>query len=53
MVLGGTEIPPGALAVGVPAKIKPDRADQEQIRMGAQSYVERAKRFATDLRRLD
>ena len=53
MVLGGTEIPPGALAVGVPAKIKPDRADQEQIRLGAQSYVERAKRFAADLRRLD
>ena len=53
MVLGGTKVPPGALAVGVPAQIKPDRADQDQIRMGAQSYVERAKRFAADLRRLD
>jgi len=53
VVLGGTEVPPGALAVGVPCVIKPDRANGDQIRMGAQSYIERAKRFRTDLRRID
>lgn len=53
VVLGGTKVPPGALAVGVPVTIKPDRADQASIRMGAQSYVERAKRFRQELRRLD
>jgi len=53
VVLGGVEIPPGALAVGVPAQIKPDRADQDHIAMGAASYVERAKRFAGELRRID
>lgn len=53
VVLGGTQIPAGALAMGVPAKIREGAANQEEIRRGAQSYVERAKRFASDLRRLD
>ncbi|MEM7092824.1 MAG: gamma carbonic anhydrase family protein [Actinomycetota bacterium] len=53
VVLGGTKIPDGALAVGIPASIKPDRADQDSIRMGAESYVERGERFARELRRLD
>ena len=53
VVLGGTEVPSGALAAGVPAKIKPDRADRAQIEMGAKSYVERAARFGAELRRLD
>lgn len=53
VVLGGTIVPPGALAAGVPCVIKPDRANAEHIRMGAQSYVERGQRFAAELRRLD
>lgn len=53
VVLGGTIVPPGALAAGVPCVIKPDRANIEHIRMGAESYVERGRRFANDLRRLD
>ena len=53
VVLGGTHVPPGALAAGVPVTIKPDRANGEHIRLGAESYVERAARFAAELRRID
>lgn len=53
VVLDGTEIPSGAIAAGSPAVIKPDRAKPELIQMGVQAYIERAKRFRTDLRRID
>lgn len=53
VVLGKTEVPAGALAVGTPAKIKPDAANQEMIEFGAQSYVDRGKRYKEDLRRID
>ena len=53
VVLGGTEVPAGALAAGVPAVIKPDRADRAHIEWAARSYVERGRRFAAELRRLD
>lgn len=46
-------VPSNAQALGVPAKIKPDAASHDLIRYSAISYVERAKRFAADLRRLD
>lgn len=53
VVLDGTEIPSGAIAAGSPAVIKPDRAKPELIEAGVAAYVERARRFRTDLRRLD
>jgi carbonic anhydrase/acetyltransferase-like protein (isoleucine patch superfamily) len=53
VVLNGTEVPAGALAVGAPAVIKPDRARAADIAMGVESYVKKTKRFAQELRRLD
>ena len=53
VVLNDTEIPTGAIAAGSPAAIKLDRAKPELISMGVDAYVERARRFKADLRRLD
>jgi len=53
VVLYDAEIPPGALAVGSPAVIKPDRARMETILHSVESYVERAARFRDQLRRVD
>lgn len=40
LVAVGTEVPSGALAVGVPAVIKPNRVDINRILDGAKSYLE-------------
>jgi carbonic anhydrase/acetyltransferase-like protein (isoleucine patch superfamily) len=54
LVPGGTVVPARAMALGVPAKIRPDAVDPEQmIAPGARSYVERARRYRDGLRRLD
>lgn len=46
-------VPPGALALGVPAKILEGRSDESMIRFSAAEYVGNAKRYRTSLRRLD
>jgi carbonic anhydrase/acetyltransferase-like protein (isoleucine patch superfamily) len=46
-------VPPRALAVGIPAKIREDASDVEMIRLSAAQYVLNAKRFGEDLERLD
>ncbi len=46
------EVPANALAVGVPATIKPDVSGEESILENAESYVENAKRYQRELRRL-
>jgi len=46
------EIPPGALALGVPARIREGGSDVELIRLSAAEYVANAKRFRADLERL-
>ena len=46
-------VPSGAMALGVPAKLREGVVTPELIQMGAQSYVDRAKRYRTELRRLD
>ncbi len=46
-------IPPGALALGVPAKIFEGRSDQVMIGLSADSYVANGKRYRETLRRLD
>jgi len=53
VVLNDTEVPSRALAVGTPAVIKADRARQSDIDRGVRSYVHRARRYRTDLRRID
>lgn len=53
VVLNDTEVPSRAIAAGSPAAIKADRAKPELISISAEAYVERARRFRTDLRRLD
>lgn len=53
VVLNDVEVPSRAIAAGSPAAIKLDRAKHDLITMSAEAYVERARRFRTDLRRLD
>lgn len=52
VLLNDTEVPSGALAVGTPAVIKPGRARIDQIRDGAQAYLERIPLYKEGLRRL-
>ena len=52
VVLYDTIVPPGALAVGSPATIKEGRARSIEIEMGAAIYVEKGKKFRTDLRKI-
>jgi carbonic anhydrase/acetyltransferase-like protein (isoleucine patch superfamily) len=52
VVLDDTDVPSGALAVGVPAVVKAGRANSDMIRHGVNTYVERAKRFRSELRRV-
>jgi len=53
VVLNDTEVPSGAIAVGSPATIREGRARRELIDEGVAAYVARAKRFRSDLRRID
>ena len=54
VVSGRTEVPSGAKALGIPARIKPDSVDAEtEITLAAQSYVERGQWYRKELRRLD
>ena len=53
VVSNGTVVPAGAMALGVPAKIRPDSVHVDLIRLGMLSYVERGHRYRTELRRID
>ena len=53
VLLNGTEVPSGALAVGAPAVIKLDKARPAEIKLGADSYVNRARIYREKLRRID
>jgi carbonic anhydrase/acetyltransferase-like protein (isoleucine patch superfamily) len=53
VVSGGTVVPSRAMALGIPAKIRPDTVTPEMISLGMQSYVDRGHRYAAELRRLD
>lgn len=46
-------VPANALAVGIPATIKPDRSHPEIIGLMAKVYVDNSERYRTGLRRLD
>ena len=52
MVPNRKKIPPFAMALGVPVTIRLNAVEPGWFDLGWQSYVERAKRFRTDLRRI-
>jgi carbonic anhydrase/acetyltransferase-like protein (isoleucine patch superfamily) len=47
------EVPSGAMALGVPAKIRPDAVKPGSFKDSAARYVENGKRYAAELRRID
>jgi carbonic anhydrase/acetyltransferase-like protein (isoleucine patch superfamily) len=46
-------VPEGALALGVPAQLRPDRSDRVMIKFSAAEYVSNGHRYRQDLVRLD
>lgn len=53
LVPNDTEVPSGAMALGVPAKIFPDRVTRETILEFVSRYVDNGRRYRHELRRLD
>ncbi len=53
VVPGGMDVPTGAMALGVPAKIREGAVRAGMITAPAWSYVQRAERYRRDLRRID
>lgn len=52
VVTGGQVVPPGALALGVPAKVREGAADGEEIVGSMLAYVARGRRYRDELRRI-
>lgn len=53
VVTGRTMVPPNAMALGVPAKIREGASDPDQNRRDAQHYVERGRLYRREMRRVD
>lgn len=53
VVPNGFEVPSGALALGIPAKIRPDAVPAGSIAETVALYVANGHRYRADLRRLD
>lgn len=53
VVTNDTEVPSGAMALGIPAKIRPDTVSADMIAHGANSYLERTRTYPAKLRRID
>jgi carbonic anhydrase/acetyltransferase-like protein (isoleucine patch superfamily) len=53
LVPGRMEVPSGCMALGVPAKLREDSVEPGQFEPAVVSYIERARRFREELRRLD
>ena len=53
VVPNNMEVPSYAQALGVPAKIKPNAVREGSFKMAAAGYVQNAKRYTTELRRID
>jgi len=53
LVPEGFDVPPGALVVGVPAKIKKTGVSGDAADRAVKTYLESARRYRTGLRRLD
>ena len=52
LVPNGMEIPTGAMALGVPARLREGTVTRGQFEEAVVSYVERGRRFRTELRRI-
>lgn len=53
VVSNGVEVPSRAMALGVPAKIRENAVAEGVFALAADAYVDNAKRYRTELRRLD
>lgn len=53
VVSPGTDVPSGAMALGVPARIRPDAAPRAMIEASVRTYVGNAHWYNAELRRLD
>ena len=53
LVPNGMDVPAGAIAVGVPARIREGAADSADIARNAAEYARNGERFLEELRRLD
>ena len=53
VVTNGTVVPPGALAVGVPARIKEGAANPAEVESSVAGYLANAARYRAELRRID
>jgi carbonic anhydrase/acetyltransferase-like protein (isoleucine patch superfamily) len=53
LVPGRMEVPSRAMALGVPAKIRPDAVDDGSFDRNVAQYVANGERYRTELRRLD
>jgi len=47
------QVPAGALALGVPARVTDDASNIDMIRVSAEEYVRNARRYLAALRRID
>ncbi len=47
------EVPAGSLALGIPAKVRPEGSSLELIRLSAAEYVANGRRYRTSLRVVD
>jgi serine acetyltransferase len=47
------DVPAGAIAIGVPARVRAGAADSADIARNAAGYVQNGKRYLDELRRLD
>lgn len=52
VVPGGMQVPPRAMALGVPARIRQDAVDPGPLAYAVESYVDRARLYRHQLRRL-
>jgi carbonic anhydrase/acetyltransferase-like protein (isoleucine patch superfamily) len=53
VALNDLVVPSGAIAMGVPAKVREGAADARFIKISADSYVERARQYKREMRRID
>lgn len=53
VVTNDTVVPAGAMALGVPAKILEGRSHPAIIKLTAETYVARGRRYRSELRRID
>lgn len=53
VVPNGMNVPPGAMALGVPATLKENAVKEGSFELAAALYESNGKRYKTDLRRID